>query len=164
MTTPVDNQTSSNLEQETQAVVDRILGALPRIGAGMRRHGMAASGCGASLGPRHFQALLPLLHEGTLGVGALAQRLDASLAATSLMVAEMDAAGVVERHQDPDDRRRTLVSVRSDVRSELEGAYSERRRLLARAIERLGAEERVGLVRGLEAIADELHADATDSP
>ena len=138
---------------------------LPRVAAGMRRQG-GPEGlralCGDStIGPRHVMTLGRLLSEQAMTVTELAGHLDASLAATSLMVSDLDAAGLVERHTDSTDRRRTIVSVTPEVRAALEPWYARKAETFARALARLDASERAGLLAGLAAIADELHAEPT---
>ena len=138
---------------------------LPKVAAGMRRQGgpdglRALCGDGSGIGPRHVMALGRLLAGQPMTVTELAGHLDASLAAASLMVAELDAAGLVERHTDSEDRRRTIVTVTPEVRQTLEPWYEQKEQIFVRALGRLDATERAGLLAGLAALADELHADA----
>lgn len=63
------------------------------------------------LAPRHLSLLAYLVFDGPLGVKELAARLEVAPATVSLMVADLSRQGVLERHEDDADRRRTIVSI-----------------------------------------------------
>jgi DNA-binding MarR family transcriptional regulator len=68
--------------------------------------------------PRHLAMLMSLTAIGPGSVSDLAARLNLTLTHTSQIVGELAESGLVERSEDPNDRRRTIVSVdpgRSDV-------------------------------------------------
>ena len=140
---------------------------LPRVLGGLRRFGgpdELRAECGAAgVGPRHFGALMQLMTSAPMTVSELAGRLDASLAATSLMVSELDGAGLVERHQDAADRRRTIVSVRPEARDRLAPWFARKQATFQRALDRLTEQQQAGLIAGLVAIGDELH-EAPEHP
>lgn len=56
-----------------------------------------------------FRALLVLAHEAPLAIGELGEKLGVGLPAASRMVDRMVQDGLVERSDDPTDRRRALV-------------------------------------------------------
>jgi DNA-binding MarR family transcriptional regulator len=56
-----------------------------------------------------FRALLVLAHEAPLAIGALGEKLGVGLPAASRIVDRMVTDGLVERSDDPADRRRALV-------------------------------------------------------
>jgi DNA-binding MarR family transcriptional regulator len=111
------------------------------------------------LGPRHGPVIIALVHSGPLAVGDLARRLGLSLATVSLMVGELDRAGLVERHEDPEDRRRTLVSVREEYRTRFESFFAERIAPLRRALERMTPQMREHFVLGWRLLAQETASD-----
>jgi DNA-binding MarR family transcriptional regulator len=63
------------------------------------------------LGQRHIGALISLAIAGPATVSELAERMDMSLAHTSLVVGDLAGAGLVERDHDERDRRRIIVSM-----------------------------------------------------
>jgi DNA-binding MarR family transcriptional regulator len=141
-----------------------LLALMPRLVGGLKRAGRSAPealrATRAGLGPRHLRALLHLGLDGEMSVGALARHLEVTLAAASLVAAELARAGVVERREDVADRRRTLVRVATDheawVRDLIEGWSDPMRRFLAA----LGPDERRAFLRQLGMLADEMAAPA----
>src|SRR5271170_7868485 len=68
----------------------------------------------ASLGKRHASALLAVAAAEPIGVSELAKRLGLLLSSTSTLVGELSRAGLLERAEDDEDRRRTIVRVHED--------------------------------------------------
>jgi DNA-binding MarR family transcriptional regulator len=114
----------------------------------------------ARLGPRHVGALAVIARDEGLTVGGVARQLGVSLAAASQLVGELSAAGLVERREDELDRRRTLVTVHDERRSQVRDWLAVRGRPIAAALARLDDAEREAFVRGLAALAEELEAGA----
>src|SRR6266567_327940 len=89
----------------------RLMQLFPRVTRGMRRwQDRAAPQTPAPLSPRHVAAL-EQLREGPVTVSELASRLGLTLPTVSGVLADLDRAGLVERHADPADRRRTIVEI-----------------------------------------------------
>jgi DNA-binding MarR family transcriptional regulator len=63
------------------------------------------------LGDRHISALISLAIAGPGTVSELAERMDMTVAHTSLVVGELAGAGLVDRDHDERDRRRIIVSL-----------------------------------------------------
>jgi DNA-binding MarR family transcriptional regulator len=76
----------------------------------------------------------------------------------SQLIADLDHAGYVERHTDPDDRRRTLVSLQSAQRADVEQFVARRTAPLARALGQLTVAQRSGFLAGLRAWASAIEA------
>jgi DNA-binding MarR family transcriptional regulator len=112
-----------------------------------------------SLAPRHMNVLLTLSVAGPMSVTDLSARLGVGLATASLLVGELSRVGLVERKEDDDDRRRTIVRLAPAHRDAVAGYLSRRSGLLAAALEPLDAGERAGLLKGLRAIVAALDAD-----
>jgi DNA-binding MarR family transcriptional regulator len=108
------------------------------------------------LGNRHGAVLARLLYTGPVTVGELARQLGLGLTNASQLIADLDHAGCVERHTDPADRRRTLVSLRSARRADVEQFIARRTEPLARAMEQLTVAQRRGFLAGLRAWAGEI--------
>lgn len=81
--------------------------------AGLRRQEDqgAAELASFDLAPRHLSLPAYLLFDGPMTVNALARRLEVAPATVSLMVGDLSRQGILERREDPADRRRTIVSV-----------------------------------------------------
>lgn len=123
----------------------------PAMRAAFERHG---------LGPRHGAVLVQLSAGRPLGVTALAKRLGCSLSTASQLVGELQRAGLAHREEDPDDRRRTLVSVPDRPREEFAHFLALRAGPLLAALDRLSPEHREGFVTGLRLWAEETrHTD-----
>jgi DNA-binding MarR family transcriptional regulator len=91
-----------------------------------------------------------------LSVSTLAERLGVSLATASQVVTDLEAGELVERFEDPSDRRRTLVRVADTHRTLADALLDTRLRPVQRALDRMGPGEQRAFVRGLELVAEEL--------
>lgn len=114
----------------------------------------------SGLGPRHAPALMTLVEAGAMTVGQLAGRMELTLATTSLLLGQLDHAGLVVRHPDPEDRRRTIVALAPERREVVERWLAARRRPLEATLAQLDEAERRAFVRAVELLAGEL-ADPT---
>lgn len=111
-----------------------------------------------NLTPRHGAVLPQLLAEQPLAVGELAQRLRLSLSTTSELVGALSRAGLVERREDPANRRRTLVAIPADRLSVVQEFIAARSQPLLRALDSLSPRDRAGFIAGLTAWAREVQA------
>jgi DNA-binding MarR family transcriptional regulator len=124
---------------------------------------------GPDVGPRrlarrHARLLAQLGTEGPQAVSVLAQALGLSLPAASSLTRELEEAGLVERREDPADRRRTLVALSPDAAGPV-GAWLERRtRPYVAALETLTDVEREGFLKGLRALGDALMEESACGP
>jgi DNA-binding MarR family transcriptional regulator len=101
--------------------------------------------------------LAHLAKTGPVSVSQLARRLRVTVPTASLLVAELDRAGLAERRDDDMDRRRTIVTVSERYRDDIDEWLSSRAEPLRRALARLDEGERATLLRALQLIDDELH-------
>ncbi|MFI0740305.1 MarR family winged helix-turn-helix transcriptional regulator [Streptomyces sp. NPDC021100] len=115
----------------------------------METHGLTA---------RHGAVLPQLLAAGPLSVGEIARRLHISLPTASELVGGLHRAGVVDRTEDPANRRRVLVSLAEAYRAPLETFMVRRGGPLLRALATLGPAERAGFVAGLTAWVHEVQS------
>ena len=111
-----------------------------------------------TLGPRHVSALQQLL-ERPLSVGELAAGLELTLSTVSGVVSDLDAAGLVQRNTDVQDRRRTIVEItpgeRVRVQQWLDGAAAP----LERVLVQLDADERAAFLKALALLDAQLDID-----
>jgi DNA-binding MarR family transcriptional regulator len=134
----------------------RLMQLFPRVIRGMRRwqHGAAPPAPG-SLTPRHVAAL-EQLRDGPVTVGELAGRLGLTMSTVSGVLADLDRAGLVERRQDPADRRRTIVAV-TPAKAGLIGQWLDGAALpLARVLDQLTPDEQEVFVKAMNLLETEL--------
>lgn len=108
-----------------------------------------------SLGPRHAPVLMMLAHEGQLSVTEVAERLSLGLSTTSLLVGELDRAGLIVRVEDQRDRRRTLVQLAEGYREAAEEWLQQRITPLRNTLSRLSTERRAGFIEGWRILREE---------
>src|SRR6266436_449608 len=134
----------------------RLMQSFRRVTRGWSRwQDCAAPAQPVPLNPRHAAALEHILG-GPLTVGDLASRLGLTLATVSGTLADLDRAGLIERHPDPADRRRTIVCVTpgqaAQIASWLDGVAAP----LARVLDALSPSEQMVFVRAMELLETEL--------
>jgi DNA-binding MarR family transcriptional regulator len=106
--------------------------------------------------PRHIAALMQIVADERMSVSTLAARLGVSLATASQVVTDLEESGLVERIEDPTDRRRTLLQVAETHRNLADTLLDTRFRPVQRALDRMRPAEQRAFVRGLELLAEEL--------
>jgi DNA-binding MarR family transcriptional regulator len=99
-------------------------------------------------------SLVVLSEEELLSVGCLAGALGVSLPAASLLVERLVQQGHAERHEDPRDRRRTLITLSPQGRQLIARLGHGNREGLREWIARLTRKDRAALARGLRALAE----------
>src|SRR2546423_11424002 len=102
----------------------------------------------ASLGKRHATALLSVAAAEPISVSELAKRLGLLLSSTSTIGGELSRAGMVERAEDEEDRRRTIVRVHQDYRDSMEGWLEVALAPFRTALERLSPQARAHFMEG----------------
>ncbi|WP_395109745.1 MarR family winged helix-turn-helix transcriptional regulator [Actinomadura sp. SCN-SB] len=113
---------------------------------------------------RHGAVLTQLVAAQPASVSQLAQRLHVSLSTASGLVGDLSRAGLVTRHEDPGNRRRTLVSMPQRHRPLFEEFVAARAAPLLRAMDRLSPRDRAGFVAGLTEWAREVEGQDDDGP
>lgn len=108
--------------------------------------------------PRHVAALMQIVADEGLSVSTLAARLGVSLATASQVVTDLEASDLVERAEDPSDRRRTLLRVAESHRKMADALLATRLRPVQRALDRMRPTEQRAFIRGLELVAEELES------
>ena len=109
----------------------------------------------SSLGKRHASALLAVAAAEPIGVSELAKRLGLLLSSTSTIVGELSRAGMIERAEDDEDRRRTIVRVHADYRDAMEEWLAVAIAPFRTALERLSPQARAHFVEGWRILAEE---------
>jgi DNA-binding MarR family transcriptional regulator len=104
-----------------------------------------------ALAPRHLSLLAYLLFDGELSINELAERLDVAPTTVSLMVGELSRKDVLERREDPADRRRKLVSITAARRPAIDAWLGRGAQAWRAALAPLTAGERRTFVETLAA-------------
>ncbi|MCW2898872.1 MAG: MarR family transcriptional regulator [Streptosporangiaceae bacterium] len=142
--------------------IQEALGFVPLVEAYFRRaqvempDELRAIFRGHQLTARHGAVLPQLIAEEPLSVSELARRMGLSLPTVSELVGNLNRAGLVERREDPANRRRTLVSLAEHHRATVEGFVAVRAAPLLRVLDNLSPRDREGFVAGLTAWSREV--------
>ena len=139
----------------------KLVQLVPQVSRGLRRRQVPPAVIDdAELGPRHSATLSLLRERGPMTVGGIAAELGLTLATVSGIVTDTERAGFVERAADPEDRRRTIVSLvpnqQAAVSSWIDGTSAP----MERTLRRLSPQERASFVKAMTFLEAELNADA----
>jgi DNA-binding MarR family transcriptional regulator len=115
-----------------------------------------------SLGKRHATALLAVAAVEPIGVSELAKRLGLLLSSTSTIVGELSRAGLLERTEDDQDRRRTIVRVHEDYRDAMEEWIVVALAPIRQTLERLPPQARAHFMEGWRILAEEAALGGSD--
>jgi DNA-binding MarR family transcriptional regulator len=108
------------------------------------------------LAPRHVGAFAVIALGGPMTVSELARQEGFALSTASLLVTQLAEAGLVERHEDATDRRRTVVSVAPEHRRESQQVLDSKLAPLRRALRRMGPRRARALLDGLDIVVEEV--------
>ncbi|MFC5752446.1 MarR family transcriptional regulator [Actinomadura rugatobispora] len=115
---------------------------MPRMVGRVKRIKVPAELRSFDLAPRHLSLLSYLLFDGPMSVNELAARLEIAPATASLMVGDLSRQGILERREDPDDRRRTIVSIADAHLESIKGWLAQGAGAWRTALEPLTPEQR----------------------
>lgn len=116
--TPGDRDGEGGLS--TDDAVRALLLLMPRLVGRAKRRPIPAELRSLALAPRHLSMLSYLLFDGPMTVNDLAARLEIAPTTASLMIGDLSTKGVLERREDPTDRRRRIVSIAARSRPAIE--------------------------------------------
>lgn len=138
---------------ETDEAIRAMLLLMPRVAARLKRARVPERLRTSRLAPRHLSLLSYLLFDGPMSVTQLAARLEVAPTTVSLMVSDLSRQGVIERHSDPTDGRRAIVTLSQDpeTRDAIEGWLANGASAWRAAFEPLTPAERAMFVRTMEA-------------
>lgn len=100
-----------------------------------------------------LRALMTLADSDHLTVGQLAERLGTGMPAASSIVDRLVEEGMANRHQDPADRRRIVVSPSEEGVARIDGMRQGPKEVLMPLLSRLTEDELQALIRGLRGFA-----------
>ena len=117
-------------------------------------HGMSRYARGAGLSMPQFSLLMRLYHTGACEVHDIGAQFEVSAGAASQLVDRLVQGGLVDRSEDPRDRRVRRIELSAQGRAFVEKGFAERYRWVDQLVEGLGAQERAGLARWLPALME----------
>jgi DNA-binding MarR family transcriptional regulator len=117
------------------------------LGRAMQKHGLEQ---------RHASALLTIALYGPMTITQLAGRHHVTLKTASLIAVQLEQAGLIQRREDPTDRRRTIVTIAKGKERAIGEGLNNRAAHLDRTLNRLTPQQREGLVIGLETLTEEM--------
>jgi DNA-binding MarR family transcriptional regulator len=120
------------------------------------RRGVATD---VQVSPGHIQVLIALAR-GPRSVGQLAEELGVSPPAATQLVDKLAEHGMVDRHNDPADRRVVLVDYVAGMREVAGRIVRDRRRPLQNAMSKMTDGEALAFVKGLRLLAQSFGAAA----
>ncbi|WAL63068.1 MarR family winged helix-turn-helix transcriptional regulator [Amycolatopsis cynarae] len=142
--------------------VRTLLLLMPRLVGRAKRLPVPESLRSFSLAPRHLSLLAYLLFDGPLAVNELAARLEVAPTTVSLMVGDLSRSGILERHEDEADRRRTIVSIAGRYRADVEAWLAHGARAWQKVLAPLTPEQRRMFIDTLEAYEREFEDAVPD--
>jgi DNA-binding MarR family transcriptional regulator len=128
-------------------LLDELTSWSPRERAGAFRHWLRGS-----LSLVHLHVLTVLESDGPLAMSKLAEALDVSVASATGIVDRMEQRGLVGRRREPDDRRVVLVHATDAGDSVFRDLAMDRRKHLARLLDRMTDAELESFLVGLRAM------------
>ncbi|MGV9292814.1 MULTISPECIES: MarR family winged helix-turn-helix transcriptional regulator [Amycolatopsis] len=131
--------------------VRELLLLMPRIVGRAKRTPPPPELDDVTLAPRHLSLLAYLLFDGPMTVNELAGRLEIAPTTASLMIGDLSRQGVLERTEDPDDRRRTIVSIHEDKRPAVDAWLARGAKAWQEALSPLSPSERALVIKTLKA-------------
>ncbi|MGW7533450.1 MarR family winged helix-turn-helix transcriptional regulator [Amycolatopsis sp. NPDC054798] len=130
--------------------VRELLLLMPRIVGRAKRTPPPPELGDVTLAPRHLSLLAYLLFDGPMTVNELAGRLEIAPTTASLMIGDLSRQGVLDRTEDPDDRRRTIVSIHADKRPAVDAWLARGAKAWEEALTPLSPSERALVIRTLK--------------
>ena len=144
--------------------VRALLLLMPRLVGRAKRLAPPAALQALDLTPRHLSLLALLLSDGPDTVTSLAERLEVATTTVSLVVGDLAKKGVLQRHRDEQDRRRTIVDIADGHRPAVQEWLAPAADAWRTVIEPLTPEQRSLLVEALDAYDREVAAAQGGGP
>jgi DNA-binding MarR family transcriptional regulator len=110
-----------------------------------------------------FGILMQIQHRGNCGIGDIGERFDITNAAASQLVDKLVQSGLIQREEDPQDRRAKLLNLTEKGRAFIQQGIEERYRWVDQLATKLTTEERTKVAEALEIMtqaAKELEAES----
>jgi DNA-binding MarR family transcriptional regulator len=159
--TPDDPGVAADLAELTSLLGETMRG-LKSAGPPPRSQSLRDAIEDGELNKRHMPALLAVAAAGPLSVSDLARRLGLQLSSTSTIVGDLSRAGLVQRAEDSEDRRRTIVRLHDDYRETMVAWLEVATGPLRNTLERLTPEARAHFMEGWRMLSEEAASRVSD--
>lgn len=129
----------------------------------MHRWHLLAKSKGLSI--PQFSILMQLHHRGNCGVGDISERFDISNAAASQLADKLVQNGLIQRAEDPRDRRAKILNLTNKGNDLIQRSIDERYRWVDRLARRLTPEDRARVTEALNILTEaarELEAEPVE--
>ncbi|MFG3101111.1 MarR family winged helix-turn-helix transcriptional regulator [Streptomyces sp. NPDC048182] len=143
-----ESEGAEGATDDVDAVTRAVLTA-SRLLVAMSARSLAAVEEGVTL--PQFRMLVVLATRGATKLVTLAEQLQVAPSTAMRMVDRLIAAGLADRHVNPDNRRETLLQLTEAGRRAVEDVTARRRTEIAGVVERLSPVQRLALVEALTA-------------
>jgi len=107
------------------------------------------------IGLSDFGALEVLLHKGPSPVNAIGQKIRLTSGSISIAIDRLEEKGLVERKDDPQDRRARIVHLTAQGRKLIECAFNEHAAAMEHATSGLSGTERATAIRLLKKLGNQ---------
>ncbi|HLY15532.1 MAG TPA: MarR family transcriptional regulator [Candidatus Limnocylindrales bacterium] len=148
MNSATEQVTAAGSGEAESRVADRLLEIVPRATRRLRRQMRAHGAPGLTVA--QLRALIYLRREPGAGLSALADHLGMSLPASSALAQRLVSAGLIDRSDDPAERRRIRLQLTPSGTEHLATAQAAVRGWLAGELAALTPAEQARLAGGLE--------------
>ena len=101
-----------------------------------------------------FRTLVVLASHGQMNLIRLAELLDVNSSTAMRLIDRLLVVDLVTRRDNPENRREVLLDLTSQGRAVVRKVTAQRRREIARIVAAMPAEQRVGLIDALRALAE----------
>jgi len=131
----------------------------------MRGWGHFAKSTGLSM--PQFSLLMQMHHRGACGMSQVSERFEITPAAASQLVDKLVQSGLIQRVEDPHDRRAKLLNLTDKGRDLIQQGIEERYRWVDELAGKLSAEERAQISEALNLMteaAKELEVESVQAP
>lgn len=130
-------------------------------------HGWSHFAKSKGLSLQQFGILMQLHHHGECGVSGLSEHFDITSAAVSQLVDKLVQSGLVQREEDPHDRRAKSLNLTDKGKELIQRGIEERYRWVDQLAGKLTVEERAKVTEALNMMteaAKEMEAAAVQHP
>lgn len=130
-------------------------------------HGWSHFAKSMGLSMQQFGILMQLHHHGECGVSGLSEHFDITSAAVSQLVDKLVQSGLVQREEDPHDRRAKSLNLTDKGKELIQRGIEERYRWVDQLAGKLTVEERAKVTEALNMMteaAKEMEAAAVQHP
>ncbi|HEY5730370.1 MAG TPA: MarR family transcriptional regulator [Anaerolineales bacterium] len=117
----------------------------------MRSWHLFAKSTGLSI--PQFSILMQLHHKGACGMSEISERFEVTPAAASQLVDKLVQSGMLQREEDPHDRRAKLLNLTDKGRELIKQGFEERYRWMDQLSGRLTEAERVQISEALDILS-----------